>query len=162
MPTIEPSAIARSEEVADALSEGRPVVALESTVYSNLGLPTPENERALTECLAAIRSSGSVPCVTAVLDGQMRAGLEEAEYERVLGEAHKAAERDLAVAVGQHWSVGATTVSASLAIASAVGIEVFATGGVGGVHRGSESTGCLLYTSPSPRDATLSRMPSSA
>ena len=66
MPTIEPSAIARSEEVADALSEGRPVVALESTVYSNLGLPTPENERALTDCLAAIRSSGSVPCVTAV------------------------------------------------------------------------------------------------
>lgn len=127
--------------MATALDEGKPIVALESTVYSNLGLPTPDNERALTECLAAIRASGAVPCVTAVLDGTLRAGLDEAEYERILGAAQKVAERDLAVAAGQTWAVGATTVSGSLAIASAVGISVFATGGIGGVHRGSEVTG---------------------
>ena len=130
-----------SEEVADALSSGVAIVALESTVYSNLGLPTPHNEQALRECIAAIREAGAVPCVTAVVDGVMRAGLEETEYERVLGEATKAAERDLAVAVGQGWPVGATTVSASLAISEAVGIRVFATGGIGGVHRQSEVTG---------------------
>ncbi len=129
-----------SSEVASALSEGRAVVALESTVYSNLGLPSPDNERALTECCAAIRLSGAVPCVTAVMDGTLRAGLEDSELERILGQAKKAAERDLAVAVGQRWPVGATTVSASLAIADAIGIEVFATGGIGGVHRGSEVT----------------------
>lgn len=130
-----------SEEVATAIAEGTAVVALESTVYSNLGLPTPENERALRECVTAIRSSGAVPCVTAIVDGTIRAGLEDAEYERILGEAKKVAERDIAVAVGQGWSVGATTVSASLAIAEVAGISVFATGGIGGVHRGFEITG---------------------
>lgn len=141
MTNFETLAVKLSSEVGDALRDGAAVVALESTVYSNLGLPSPENERALNECIASIRSSGAVPCVTAVLDGQMRAGLEEAEYERILGKAHKAAERDLAVAVGAKWDVGATTVSASLAIAAAAGIDVFATGGIGGVHRGSEITG---------------------
>ncbi len=140
-PQLPASLVKPSAEVATALAEGRGVVALESTVYSNLGLPTPENERALTECITAIRDSGSVPCVTAVLDGQIRAGLEEHEYDRILGEAKKVAERDIAVAVGQRWSVGATTVSASLAIAEVAGISVFATGGIGGVHRGSEATG---------------------
>ncbi len=133
--------IKTSEEVADALRDGTPVVSLESTVYSNLGLPTPENERALHECNAAIRASGAVPAITAVLDGQIRAGLEIEEFERILGVASKAAERDLPLAVGQRWAVGATTVSASLAIAAAVGIAVFATGGIGGVHRESETTG---------------------
>ncbi|MFZ9633241.1 MAG: triose-phosphate isomerase [Alphaproteobacteria bacterium] len=71
----------------------------------------------------------------------MRAGLEPHEHERILGAAHKAAERDLGVAVARRWDFGATTVSASLAIASAAGIAVFATGGIGGVHRGSEVTG---------------------
>lgn len=141
MATIEPSRIVLSAEVEQALRDGSAVVALESTVYSNLGLPSPENERALHECIAAIRSSGSVPCVTAVLDGTIRAGLEDFEYERILGEARKVAERDLAVAVGANWPVGATTVSGSLAIAAGVGIKVFATGGIGGVHRGSEITG---------------------
>lgn len=130
-----------SVEVADALSDGVAVVALESTVYSNLGLPSPDNERALERCLAAIRETGAVPAVTAVLDGVVRAGLEDVEYERILGVALKAAERDLPVAIGQSWSVGATTVSASLAIAEMAGIAVFATGGVGGVHRGVELTG---------------------
>ncbi len=130
-----------SKEVEAALRDGQAVVALESTVYSNLGLPTPDNERALSECIDAIRSTGAVPCVTAVIDGVMRAGLEDSEYERILGVAEKVAERDLAVAVGKQWPVGATTVSASLAIAEAAGISVFATGGIGGVHRGSEITG---------------------
>lgn len=129
-----------SEEVAQALADGKAIVALESTVYSNLGLPTPDNERALQECIEAIRQSGAVPCVTAVLDGVIRAGIEDVEHDRVLGEAQKVAERDLAIAVGQKWAVGATTVSASLAIAEAAGISVFATGGVGGVHRESELT----------------------
>ena len=80
-------------------------------------------------------------CVTAIIDGVIRAGLEDPEYERVLGEAKKVAERDISVAVGQAWDVGATTVSASLAIAQATGISVFATGGVGGVHREAEKTG---------------------
>lgn len=130
-----------SEEVAQARTDGTAVVALESTVYSNLGLPTPDNARALSLCLAAIRTAGAVPAVTAVLDGELRAGLEDAEIERVLGEAKKTAERDLPVAVGQRWNVGATTVSASLAIAKMSGISVFATGGIGGVHRGVELTG---------------------
>lgn len=135
------SLIQPSEEVATALSAGQPIVALESTVYSNLGLPKPDNERALTNCLSAIRNAGAVPCVTAVIDGTIRAGLEESEYERILGEATKVAERDIAVAVAKNWTVGATTVSASLAIAEAAGIRVFATGGIGGVHRGAEITG---------------------
>jgi len=140
LPPTAPPVIA-SEEVDDALRGGRPVVALESTVYSNLGLPTPDNETALAGCLDAIRKAGAVPAVTAVLDGQLRAGLNDDEYPRILGEATKAAERDLPVAIGQRWSVGATTVSASLAIASASGINVFATGGIGGVHRGVKDSG---------------------
>lgn len=89
----------------------------------------------------AVRDGGAVPAVTAVLDGVVRLGLTGDEYERILGPARKAAERDVAVAVGQRWDVGATTVSASVAIAAAAGVSVFATGGIGGVHRGSELTG---------------------
>lgn len=129
-----------TEEVQTALAEGAPVVALESTVYSNLGLPSPANEEALLGCVNAIRSNGGVPAVTAVLDGVVRAGLDEPEFERILGDATKTAERDIPVAVAQTWSVGATTVSASLAIAAAAGIDVFVTGGIGGVHRGVEDT----------------------
>lgn len=135
------SGVRFSEEVAQARSDGTAVVALESTVYSNLGLPSPFNAEALQRCLDAIRTAGAVPAVTAVLDGEVRAGLEEAELDRILGEATKTAERDLPVAVGQRWDVGATTVSASLAIAKLSGISVFATGGIGGVHRGVELTG---------------------
>lgn len=130
-----------STEVAEALHDGRPVVALESTVYSNLGLPSPANETALQQCLDAIRMVGAVPAVTAVLDGQIRAGLNDHEYERILGTASKVAERDLPIAVAGGWPVGATTVSASLTIAARSGISVFATGGIGGVHRGVGETG---------------------
>lgn len=114
---------------------------MESTIYSHLGLPSPFNAEALDRCSAAIRSAGSVPAVTAVLDGVVRVGLDENEYDRILGPARKAAERDVPIAVAQKWKVGATTVSASVAIAAAAGIEVFATGGLGGVHRGAEITG---------------------
>jgi len=130
-----------SDEVADALAAGRPVVALESTIFSNLGLPSPANVEALDRCENAIRSRGAVPAVTAVLDGVARVGLAAADRDRVLGPARKAAERDVPVAIAQRWEFGATTVSASVALAASVGIAVFATGGIGGVHRGVETTG---------------------
>jgi pseudouridine-5'-phosphate glycosidase len=126
------------EAVADALSEGRPVVALESTIFSNLGLPAPANGEALERCVAAIEAEGAVPALTAVLDGVAWVGVAGAQRERVLGAARKCAARELPVAMAQGWPVGATTVSASLALAAAAGIAVFATGGIGGVHRGVE------------------------
>lgn len=116
-------------------------MALESTIFSHLGLPSPHNREALERCTAAVRAGGAVPAVTAVLDGVVRLGLTDDEHERILGPARKAAERDVAVAVGQRWDVGATTVSASVAIAASAGVSVFATGGIGGAHRGSELTG---------------------
>jgi len=130
-----------STEVQDALSEDRPVVGLESTIYSHLGLPSPANLEALERSTQAIRDQGAVPAITAVLDGVACVGLEPSEHERILGPARKAAERDISVAVAQRWPVGATTVSASLALCAAAGIRVFATGGIGGVHLGSEETG---------------------
>lgn len=129
-----------SEEVADALAAGRGVVTLESTIFSHLGLPSPANRAALERCLAAVRASGAVPAVTAVLDGVARVGIDDAEHERILGPARKAAERDLPVAVAQGWDFGATTVSASVALSALAGVTVFATGGLGGVHRGAELT----------------------
>jgi pseudouridine-5'-phosphate glycosidase len=128
-------------DVVAAARDGQAVVALESTIFSHLGLPTPANQEALARCVAAIRAGGAVPAITAVLDGVARAGLDEAEHERICGPARKAAERDLAVAVAQRWAYGATTVSASVAIAARAGIQVFATGGIGGVHRGAALTG---------------------
>lgn len=134
-------AIRISEEVSAALAAGRPVVALESTIFSSLGLPAPANGEALRRCLAAVRDGGAEPAVTAILDGQARVGLEPGEEERVLTGTRKVAERDIAVAVAQALPVGVTTVSASVALAHAAGIQVFATGGIGGVHRGAEVTG---------------------
>ena len=130
-----------SHEVAGALASGDAVVALESTIFSHLGLPSPANSEALGRCLDAIRRGGAVPAITAVLDGEVRLGLETSEHGRILGPARKAAERDIAVAVAQAWEFGATTVSASVAIAAAGGVRVFATGGLGGVHRAAELTG---------------------
>ena len=127
-----------SPEVAAALADQRAIVALESTIFSHLGLPSPANREALTHGLAAVRTVGAVPAVTAVLDGVARVGLSDTEHERILGPARKVAERDLPVAIGERWGFGATTVSASLALAAQVGIRVFATGGIGGVHRGAE------------------------
>ena len=130
-----------SAEVAAAIADGRPVVAMESTIYSHLGLPSPANREALDRCSAAIRNGGCVPAVTAILDGVVRLGLTESEHERILGPARKVTERDIAVAVAQKWDFGATTVSAAVSIAAVGGVSVFATGGIGGVHRGAELTG---------------------
>jgi pseudouridine-5'-phosphate glycosidase len=133
--------IALSDEVRDALASRRPVVALESTIFSPFGLPAPANAEALQACTSAVRDGGGVPAVTAVLDGVVRAGLDEQEHDRILNGGVKVARRDLALAVARAEAVGVTTVSASVTIAAAVGIEVFATGGIGGVHRGVEHSG---------------------
>ena len=136
-----PSIIRVSEEVRDTLASGGAVVALESTIFSNLGLPSPANAQALDRCIAAIRNAGAVPAITAVIDGVPRVGLQVHEHERILGKAQKAGEREIALAVAQGWAVGATTVSASLLLAAQAGVGVFATGGIGGVHRDSHLHG---------------------
>jgi pseudouridine-5'-phosphate glycosidase len=128
-------------EVEDALRTSTPVVAMESTITSNLGLPSPANEQALARNLAAVRAEGAVPAITAVLDGEIRVGVPAKEHERLLGDAVKIAARDIGPAVATGAPFGATTVSASLAIASSAGISTFATGGIGGVHLGAADTG---------------------
>ena len=130
-----------SAEVADAIAVGAPVVALESTIFSELGLPAPANAEALERCIAAVRDGGAVPAVTAVLDGRARVGVDPAEHERICGPATKTAERDLPVAVATGVAYGATTVSAAVSLAAAANVAVFATGGIGGVHRGVEISG---------------------
>lgn len=130
-----------SDAVSEALSARRPVVALESTIFSNLGLPAPANGEALRRCMKAVREGGAEPAVTAILDGRARVGLEPGEEQRILTGSRKIAERDIAVALAQGLPVGVTTVSASTALAHAAGIRVFATGGIGGVHRGAELSG---------------------
>jgi pseudouridylate synthase len=130
-----------SDDVAQALADGRAVVALESTIFSNLGLPAPANAEALELCKQAVVDGGATPAVTAILDGRPHVGLSSDEEKRVLQGTRKVAERDLSVAQAQGWDVGVTTVSATVALAHAAGISVFATGGIGGVHRGSDLTG---------------------
>jgi pseudouridine-5'-phosphate glycosidase len=122
-------------EVEAALAAGRPVVALESTVFSRLGLPGPAGAEALHRSLEAVRAGGALPALTAVLDGVARVGVDHTGFDGVLSADRKVGERDLPVAVVQRWPAAGTTVSASLALAAAAGIEVFATGAIGGVHR---------------------------
>ena len=121
--------IAIDDEVRTALDAKRAVVALESTIFSHLGLPSPANREALDRCL------------TAVIDGVARVGIGAHEHELILGPAKKVGERELALAIAQRWLFGATTVSASLLLAARAGIGVFATGGIGGVHRGVQLHG---------------------
>ena len=130
-----------SDEVSEALAKGKAVVALETTIFSNLGLPSPKNAEALDRCLGAIRGEGAIPAITAVLDGVARVGLDPSEHTRILGAARKIGEREIALAIAQGWEFGATTVSASLLLAARAGIKVFATGGIGGVHRGVSEHG---------------------
>ena len=129
------------DEVQTAIKAQQAVVALESTIFSTLGLPSPANAEALQICLSAVRQSGAVPALTAVLDGVIWAGVPEELHERVLNATAKVAARDLAIASSQKMASGATTVSASVLIAHQSGIDVFATGGIGGVHRESQITG---------------------
>lgn len=127
--------------VTQALAEGRPVVALESTISSTLGLPVPFNREVLDRCVGSIEAGGGVAAITAVIDGVARVGIDPADIDRVLTATRKCAERDLAVAIAEGWDVGVTTVSATVALAAAAGVRVFATGGIGGVHRDDHLTG---------------------
>lgn len=122
--------------IADEVRAATAVVALESTIFSRLGLPDPAGREALARCDAAIRRNGAIPALTAVLDGEAVVGVDASAHDRIHAASAKVAGRDLPVAVGQRWPVGVTTVSASLQLASRAGIAVFATGGIGGVHRG--------------------------
>jgi pseudouridylate synthase len=130
-----------SRRIEEAMAGRRPVVALESTVFSRLGLPAPAGSQARRRAYDAIEARGAVPALTVVLDGVARVGIDDDELERVLGAERKVGERDLPVAVAQSWPAAATTVSASLAMAAAAGIAVFATGGIGGVHRDFSASG---------------------
>ena len=128
-------------EVAEALENGRPVVALESTIISH-GMPYPKNVETAMLVEKTIRDNGAVPATIAVIGGRLKAGLsrEEIEYLGKAGRAvAKASRRDLAalVAAGKD---GATTVTTTMIIAHMAGIDIFATGGIGGVHRGAETT----------------------
>ena len=128
--------IALGPEVSAALRAGGAVVALESTILAH-GLPAPGNRAAADAIEAAVRAHGAVPATVAVLDGRARVGLSSAELDRVCaGGLAKLSARDLGVAVGLRRD-GATTVAATAALAHAVGIPLFATGGLGGVHRGA-------------------------
>jgi pseudouridylate synthase len=125
-----------SAEVADALAASRPVVALESTIISH-GLPRPRNLDAAREFEGILRDRGVVPATIAVLDGVPRIGLDDAGVRRIAEEElAKASVRDLPILAARGGS-GATTVAATAHLASAAGIRVFATGGLGGVHRGA-------------------------
>lgn len=125
-----------SDEVAAALAAGTPVVALESTIISH-GLPQPRNLAVARELEEVVRKAGAVPATIAVLDGVARIGLNEVELERIATESglRKLGQRDLPVAAALKAS-GATTVSATSFLAARAGIRIFATGGLGGVHRG--------------------------
>ncbi len=124
--------------VAAALRDGRPVVALESSVLAQ-GLPVPANRDAAERMLRAVSSRGAVPAITAVVRGVATAGLENAELERFLRREglSKVSARDLPMAMAQGTD-GATTVAAAIAIAALAGIDVVATGGIGGVHRAAD------------------------
>ncbi len=125
-----------AEEVAAALAAGRPVVALETSVVAQ-GLPPPHNLEAARRCAAAVRRAGAVPAAGAVVGGAIAVGASDAELERLADPragAAQAAARDLAPRAAAGRAAG-TTVSATIAIAARAGIRVFATGGIGGVHR---------------------------
>ncbi|HUW68722.1 MAG TPA: pseudouridine-5'-phosphate glycosidase [bacterium] len=130
-----------NDEVKDALERKAPVVALESTIISH-GMPYPRNAETALAVEAAVRQAGAVPATIAIIGGRLKAGL-AADQIRLLGErghaVAKVSRRDVGriVALGQD---GATTVAATMIIAAMAGIRVFATGGIGGVHRGAESS----------------------
>ena len=130
-----------SPEVRQALAEGKPVVALESTIISH-GMPYPKNVETALLVEKTIRENGAVPATIAIIGGRLKAGLspEEIEYLGKAGrKVAKASRRDLAAIVARG-ADGATTVTTTMIIAHMAGIKVFATGGIGGVHRGAETT----------------------
>lgn len=128
------------EEVAAALSDGRPVVALESTIISH-GMPWPQNAETAMEVEKAVRDAGAVPATIAILNGKLKVGLDKQDIEN-LGRTPgvwKVSLRDMPFVVSKNVP-GATTVAATMRIAAMAGIKIFATGGIGGVHRGAEKT----------------------
>ena len=130
-----------SPEVRQALADGKPVVALESTIISH-GMPYPKNVETALLVEKTIRENGAVPATIAIIGGRLKAGLspEEIEYLGKAGrKVAKASRRDLAAIVARG-ADGATTVTTTMIIAHMAGIKVFATGGIGGVHRGAETT----------------------
>ena len=129
-----------SPEVAAARTAGKPVVALESTIISH-GMPYPQNVTTAREVEQIIRGAGAVPATIALIDGKICIGLSDQQLE-LLGsapDAMKVSRRDLAFALSQQ-RLGATTVAATMICAQMAGIEVFVTGGIGGVHRGAETS----------------------
>ncbi len=134
------SAIKYSAEVSAAIAAGKPIVALESTIISH-GLPRPSNLAVAQECERIIRERGAVPVTIALLDGVVHVGLESDELDAIANrdDISKASSRDLAIIIAQGKSA-ATTVAATAHIAAMAGIKVFATGGLGGVHRGANES----------------------
>lgn len=140
MPPVTDFRISYGTEVADALHDGRPVVALESTIVSH-GLPRPANLRVAREIEQAVRDAGAVPATIGMIGGELVVGLDDAQLTRLatVDGVTKLSVRDLAVAAATG-ADGATTVAATSAVAAAAGIGVFATGGLGGVHREAAHT----------------------
>ena len=137
--TMHPSLLF-SPEVQAARAAGKPIVALESTIISH-GMPYPQNVETARAVEAVIRAEGAVPATIAVIDGRICIGLDDAQLER-LGqsrEALKVSRRDLAYVLAQR-KLGATTVAATMICAALAGIEVFVTGGIGGVHCGAATS----------------------
>jgi pseudouridine-5'-phosphate glycosidase len=133
-------AISYGDQVSRARRDGRPVVALESTIVSH-GLPRPDNLRVAREIEQTVRDHGAVPATIGMIGGELVVGLSDAQIEHLAGadDVAKLSVRDLAVAAATG-ADGATTVAATSAIAAAAGLKVFATGGLGGVHREANST----------------------
>ncbi len=144
MPTLHPL-LDLHPDVAAALAAGQPVVALESTLISH-GMPWPQNAETALAVQAEVRACGAVPATIAVLAGRLKVGLTEAEIEHFARPPQtpgqplsKASRRDLSLLIARRGS-GATTVAATMVIAALAGIRVFATGGIGGVHRGAATS----------------------
>jgi pseudouridine-5'-phosphate glycosidase len=137
---VNASSLVISTEVAAALAAGRPVVALESTIVSH-GMPWPENVETALAVEDEVRASGAVPAAIAVTGGKLRVGLDRATLETLAksNDVLKLSSADLAYGV-MSGRLGATTVAATMIVAKLAGIRVFATGGIGGVHRGAEHT----------------------
>jgi len=130
-----------STEVQHALQNNIPIVALESTIISH-GMPYPQNVETAINCENIIRENGCIPATIAILNGKLKVGLSTEELDFLGKEGtkiQKTSRRDIAYNVANHIN-GATTVSATMHIAALAGIKVFATGGIGGVHRGAETT----------------------
>lgn len=135
------SYISFNEEVANAIANNIPIVALESTIISH-GMPYPENVKTAQQCEQIVRENGAVPATIAILNGKLKVGLTPDELDYLGKTGHgiqKTSRRDIAYNVANKID-GATTVSATMYIASLAGIHVFATGGIGGVHRNGETT----------------------